>query len=103
MPGCLSGHSELEAGGAALHDNPVMIPVKMIWLTHDSDLRVLEGQVITLSLHCCWWRRGGGTHVVLFCDTCCDYYNQMSRIGHGLVAIVTASRVDHDVLPMGLW
>ena len=68
MPGCLPCYYEQVADGLALLDELVLVPEKIL-LTHDSDLRALEGQVITLSSLAMFGRFSGDIHVVLFCDT----------------------------------
>ena len=52
---------------SALLDKLILVPEKIL-LTRDSDLRVLEGLVITLPSFTVSVRLSGGIHVVLICD-----------------------------------
>ena len=67
MP-CLPCYNELEVVGSALLDRLILVPEEIL-LTRDSDLRVVEWQVITLPSFAMSVRFSGDVHVVLICDT----------------------------------
>ena len=68
MPCCLPCYNELEVVGSALLDRLVLVPEEIL-LTRDSDLRVLEGQVITHPSYTMSGRLSRGLQAVLICDT----------------------------------
>ena len=68
-PCYLPCYNELEVAGSALLDRLISIPEEIL-LTRDSDLRVLEGQVITLLSYAMSGRFSGKLSIqaVLICD-----------------------------------
>ena len=68
MPCYLPCYNELEVVGSALLDELISIPEETP-PTRGSDLRVLEGQVITLPSYTMSGRLSGGLQAVLICDT----------------------------------